>query len=243
MLISFLLIMTATFVNAQDYTMYETHYLTPIAGHEQAITEEIIEHNKLYHANGPYTNYVFNILSGPRTGDFLFAMGSCTFTQLDGRPSGHAHDQDWASVILHSHGISNVEYWKRVDNLSTNIPGAGDKLKPLSRVRFFEVSDNSDFRDLQDKFMKVTVEMGNKRPRIMYQNHFNNKEGRDWALVTHYDSWAELDGGKSGEFKTTYIKLYGEDAWKELGEKYDKTVLSREDEMRVRVLPPMVDKK
>ena len=65
----FLFAMIATLAIGQDYVMYETHTLTPKEGHVQALEEAIAKHNELYHAEGPYKNFIFSILNGPRSGD------------------------------------------------------------------------------------------------------------------------------------------------------------------------------
>lgn len=234
-LTALLFTVVATLVMGQDYTMYETHTLTPKDGHEVALDESIAEHNKLYHADGPYQNFMFSILNGPKTGDILFAMGSCTFSQLDDRPSSRAHNKDWDSVLAHSDGgAKNIEYWVLNDDLSSPPPTATDTPKPMSRVRYFEVSDNSDFKEMQVRINKTIEAMGVNTPRFFYKNRFQNKEGRDWALVTWYDNWAGLDAGNWDVFEMTFIKLYGEDGWKKLDDEYDEVVISREDEMRAR---------
>ena len=180
-------------------------------------------------------NYMFSILNGPRSGDILFAMGSCTFTQMDDRPSSKAHNKDWNAVLAHTEGgAKNIEYWMLNDELSTAPMTSADSTKTLCKVRYFEVSDNSDFRDMQAKFKKTLETMGSKTPRFFYRNRFQNKEGRDWALVTWYDSWADLDAGSWDAWKKAFIKLYGEDEWKKIDDTYDEIVLSREDEMRMR---------
>ena len=87
---------------------------------------------------------------------------------------------------------------------------------------------------MQEKFKKTLDAMGSKTPRFFYRNYFQNKEGRDWAVVTWYDSWADLDKGSWDDWKKAFIKLYGEEEWKKVDEEYNEIVVSREDEMRVR---------
>jgi hypothetical protein len=224
-------------VSAQDYTMYETHTLTPKAGHQKELNAAIANHNKLFHAEGPYKNYMFSIINGPRSGDILFAMGSCTFTQMDNRPSSAAHNKDWDNVLMHCDGgAKNLEYWKLDKDLSY-MPGGDDgSTKGICKVRYFDVSDNSDFREMQMRFRKVDEAIGSTIPLIMYRNNFQNKEGRDWAAVTWYENWAAMDSFKWDGWKEKYIELYGEDGWEKLDNVYDKIILSREDELRNRRL-------
>jgi hypothetical protein len=233
----FLFAMIATLAIGQDYVMYETHTLTPKEGHVKALEEAVAKHNKLYHAEGPYENFMFSILNGPRSGDLLFAMGSCTFSHLDDRPSSEAHNKDWNAVLSHCEGgAKNIEYWRLEEELSHDPKGISTATKPLCRVRYFDVADNAGFRDMQAQFRKVDEAMGTKTPSFMYRNQFQNRQGRDWAIVTWFDSWADLDAGSWNAWKETFIKLYGEDGWKKLGDEYDDIILSREDEMRVRRL-------
>ena len=241
---TFLTGLTTVFIS-QDTVMYETHTLTPKIGEEAALDAKIAEHNRLYHADGPYMNYMFSILSGPRTGDLLFAMGACTFAQLDGRPASKAHDDDWAALLKHTEGgVKNVEYWVANEELSNRRnPTTTGEPKPLSRVRYFDVSDNSNFIDIQIQIKKTIMAMDEKRYWVMYRNRFKNKDGRDWALVTYYDSWAAFDEDNFDSFKSTFIKLYGADGWDKFDKKYEETVTSREDEMRVRRPDLQGDKK
>lgn len=224
-------------VSGQDYTMYETHTLTPKMGSAEDLDKAIAQHNKLYHADGPYKNYMFSIINGPRTGDILFAMGSCTFSQLDERPSSKEHNKDWAKVLSHTKdGAKNVEYWVLNEELSSPSTSNTDDMQPLCKVRYFDVADNSDFIELQGQVKKTIEAMGITTPRYMYRNRFQNKQGRDWALVTWYDNWTDFDNDKWDNFKETFIELFGENRWTKLDIEFDQFITSREDEMRYRRL-------
>ena len=136
-LLYLVLVSIASTLSAQDYIMYETHYLSPKPGHNAELMKEIAEHNKKYHAAGPYTNVVYSVVNGPRTGQLSFAMGPLSFTHLDSRPNSPEHNEDWDSVVKLSGTVQNAEYWVRNDELSflpENSPYSGAK---LSRVRFF----------------------------------------------------------------------------------------------------------
>ena len=47
----------------------------------------------------------------------------------------------------------------------------------------------------------------------MFQKQFQHTDGRDWATVTNYTSWSELDEEQPGNFQETFRELYGDDAW------------------------------
>lgn len=222
-----------TLLVAQDYVMFETHYLTPKPGHQMALMEEIAEHNKLYHAKAPYYNWVFSILNGPRTGDLLFAMGPMTFTQNDDRPSSMEHGLDWSSVMSHAKKMGGAEYWVLDEDLTYDPETDDDTQMDLSRVRFFEVADNGLFRKVQKQIIETIKATGSKRPRSMYRKQFQHRDGRDWATVTWYKNWAELDDDSMPGFQETFKKVHGADSWDQFTEDFDKAVVGREDEWRM----------
>ncbi len=222
----------ASLIFAQDYVMYETHYLTPKPGHEMALMEEIAEHNKLYHAEAPYFNWVFSIVNGPRTGDLLFAMGPMTFTQNDDRPGGMKHNLDWASVMSHAKDMGGAEYWKMDEDLTYSPESEDDTELNLSRVRYFEVADNDLFRKVQKQIKETIESTGSKRSRTMYRKQFQHRDGRDWASVSWFENWAELDDDSMPGFEETFKKVHGADAWDQFTEDFDKAIVGREDEWR-----------
>ena len=69
--------MVPTIMSAQDYQMFEVHYLRPIVGNETEVSALIAGHNKSFHNKGPYNNAVFSVLSGPRSGAPVFTMMQC----------------------------------------------------------------------------------------------------------------------------------------------------------------------
>jgi hypothetical protein len=228
-------LMSITGLFAQDYVMFETHYLTPKPGHELALMEEVKEHNRLFHAEGPYTNNVFRILNGERTGDLLFAMGPMTFTQNDDRPSSAKHGADWNSVMMHAYPVSNVEYWVRNDDLSYVPTNADETPMDMSRVRFFDVADNDLFRKVQKQIIETMKAMGSTKPRTMYRKRFMHRTDRDWATVMPYKNWAELDEDSGNNFREAFVKVHGEGSWEKFDEDFNNAVISREDQWRSRV--------
>ena len=221
----------------QDYAMYETQYLTVLPGHSDAFNEKMTEHNERFHSEGPYTAQVFFIINGPRSGQIFWVMGPTTFTQLDGRPTGDPHDSDWGQEVLSHAETGLAEYWRRNDDLSAPLdPNAAPK--PISRVRFFEVADNALFLKTQEQVEATLKAMGITRPRTYYRKQFFHRDGRDWALVTSYDNWAELDApgpGGGGNFQSTFVEVHGLAAWSTFQDERDAAVVGREDEWRQRI--------
>lgn len=220
-------------IYAQDYIMFETHSLTPKAGHEKAIEEEIAEHNQLYHADGPYPNLVFSVMNGPSQGDLIFAMGPCTFTQLDKRPNSAEHAEDWASVMLHAEKMSGVSYWRMNDELSINSDSKEYQNLDMDRVRFFDVADDELFVKVQKQITATIKAMGITRPRVMYKRVFEHVDEPDWAFVSPYKNWADLDSNPNANFVKTFKKIHGEAAYKTFRKEFDEAVINREDVFRM----------
>ncbi len=222
---------------AQDYAMYETQYLTVLPGHSDAFNDAITSHNQRFHSAGPYTAAVYFILNGPYSSQISWVMGPSTWTQLDGRPSGDPHDSDWAQGVL-SHAVAGLtEYWRRDDDLSTP-PDPNAAPKPILRVRFFEVADNDLFVETQEQIEATFRALGDTRARTFYRKQFRHRDGRDWALVTSHDNWAELDqpgSGAGGAFQRTFVELHGVDAWADFLDARDEAVIGVEDEWRQRI--------
>ena len=232
-LCTLLLAFVSTIVSGQDYAMYEIHYLRIKPGNEQAVAEGITKHNKTYHAEDPYRNSVFSILTGPHTGDLMFAMGPLTFTQLDNRPASSEHNADWLSVQSLCERIEDVQYWTANDELSFTPENADDSPRLLSRVRFFEVEDNALFRKVQGQNIKTTAARGGNNPRTMFRKRFLSNDKVTWATVTTYKNWAELDKDNGADWQETFKSVNGEEAWDIWREEIGKAIISRRDEWRM----------
>ena len=218
----------------QDYTMYETQYLTILPGHGDDFNEKMTEHNQEFHAEGPYTAQVFFVINGPRSGQIFWVMGPTTFTQMDSRPTGEDHDSDWGQEVLSHAEVGTAEYWRRDDDLSAPLdPDAPQQ--PLSRVRFFEVADNALFVTTQEQIEATLKAMGSTRPRTFYRKQFAHRDGRDWALVQSYDNWAEQDAPRTGNFQATFVEVHGLAAWLQYQDDRAAAVVGVEDEWRQRL--------
>src|SRR5690349_7599447 len=84
-----------------DYKQWETHRFKVKMGQEDDFEKSLAAHNKKFHNAAPYKTSVFSLHTGPNSGDYEIALGPMTFTQLEGRPAGKDHDEDWAKVMSH----------------------------------------------------------------------------------------------------------------------------------------------
>ncbi len=215
-------------LQGQDYALYEAHYLRPLPGKTSAVSDLIGEHNKSFHSGGPYNNNVFSVSTGPRAGDFLFAMGPCTLTDLDSRPSGEEHDSHWAKIQELCERIDEVSFWTVNDELSYAVEDQSPR--PLSMVRFFEVVDNELFYKVQGQLLAAFKEQGREAPRIMFQRRGLSADNIQWAIRISYKNYAEVDAASAGDLVPAFEKANGENSWATFLEDFNKAVVSRQDE-------------
>ena len=80
--------------------LFETIYLTPKQDHIKQLEANIAAHNKKFHAEGAHASVVATVVTGSNSGDYVWAMGPCTYADLDSRPSGSDHQDDWSTMVL-----------------------------------------------------------------------------------------------------------------------------------------------
>jgi hypothetical protein len=196
---------------AQDYEMYETQYLKVRPGHAKQFNEAMKAHNDRFHASGPYQASVWLVPNGPRSGQMFWIMGPCTFTDLDNRPSGEAHDGDWTNnVLAHAEG-GETEYWKLDPDLSYQ-PDTNPR--PLLRARILDINrfEGYRFNQLQRKVKEVLEAKKNPNPLTVFRTVSWSATGRDVATVLSFDKWADLD--RESTFIADYEEVHGEGSWR-----------------------------
>ena len=86
---------------------------------KKELTKNMQEHNEKFHPEGAYDSHVWAVFTGCHAGELLWAMGPCTFTDLDSRPDSKEHNDDWEqNVAPLIEDMSEVEYWRLHDKLS-----------------------------------------------------------------------------------------------------------------------------
>jgi len=215
----------------QDYVQFETQYLNPLPGQSEDLEEALGDHNRRFHDQGAFMANVRFVVNGPRTGQLVWFMGPGTWTQWDERPADDAHDSDWASSVMAHARNGRVEYWRRIDGLSSEIEEV-EAGRPLTRVRFFSVEDGGLFRQTQAMIEEVVSAGGASRSRTFYARQFASPDGRDFALVQSYRNWAELDegGGGFGSFAQRFIEIHGLGGWEQFQEDREAAGITTLDE-------------
>lgn len=81
-----------------DYLQWETHRYYAKPGQAENFEKGLAAHNKKFHSAAPYKTSIFHVRTGPNSGCYELVMGPMTFTQMEGRPTGDDHDNDWEKM-------------------------------------------------------------------------------------------------------------------------------------------------
>lgn len=221
---------TAMLVFSQtDYIMWETIYLTPDPAKSKELKEGLKKHNDRFHADEPYQAHVWNVLSGKHEGELLWVMGPCTWTDLDSRPSGSAHDDDWEkNVTPYIKGASDLQYWKMNEELSyqpedappTKVIWSWYKIRPFEGYRF---------KEMLKKVKQVYEEKEYPNSFGVYFAEISSVDGYDIVLEWMFDKYAFFD--RDTQFKKDYEEVHGEGTWTYFMREYEAVVKDVWDEL------------
>jgi hypothetical protein len=138
-----------------DYKQWETHRFKVKSGHEADWEKGVAAHNKKFHSAAPYKTYIYEINTGPQSGQYELVMGPMTFTQMEGRPAGHDHDADWAKVLEHVESVGENVYW-RSDKDVLYAPAGSESFTALRwRYSTLRPDQRDRFTDLMKQVEKV----------------------------------------------------------------------------------------
>lgn len=196
--------------DAPATVMFESIILEPDYENIAELAEALENHNKTYHKAGtPYEAYVYNISTGPNVGKIVWMMGPHSWSDLDSRPSGDGHDEDWmGNVVPNLEGMEHGEYWKRDNELSLP-PNEGQY--PILYVRYHNFSKTEGYRgDRLLKQISATMKaMDEVKSWAVYDNQMRQgyRTGRHLAMVSGMNSWAEME--EDWPFMETFEEIHG----------------------------------
>lgn len=221
------LVLVPALAVAEDYEMFETTYLQVKSGHSDQFKAGMKAHNDRFHAAGPYRADVWYVANGASGGAMFWAMGPCTFTDLDNRPSGEDHDSDWAKNVMAHAEAGLTEYWKLDPDLSYR-----PDMVPRSklRIQFIDIQrfEWYRFRELQKKAKAAREAKKDPDPRLVFRNQASDGT-RDIALVRAFDKWAALD--RDNSFREDFEEVHGAGSWRLFLMEVEETVVNSETEL------------
>lgn len=218
----------------EDYSMWESFYMTPDNTKLKALGEAMANHNKKYHSEGPHRATVYNVVTGPNMGKLIWQMGPLNFKHLDSRPSKGGHDEDWRDKVMPNvKKLSNGEYWKQEDEPSNTEMLKGDDISyPILHIRYHEVDEGYGYQidHLMVQVGKTFKDLDGENPWGVYDNQFRQGDlGRHMATVRFHKNWASYD--TDIKFKESFLKVHGEDSWDGFIKEWDSTFSNSWDEV------------
>jgi hypothetical protein len=168
-----------------DYKQWEAGYTTVKAGQTDLFEKGIAAHAKKFHNADPYKMNVFSVLSGPNSGKYFFALGPCTFTQIEGRPASAEHDMDWQkNVTPYVQDEGETSYWRQDKDNVYQAPGS----EKFTKTRFRNFTLLPGQRDRFSALLKqVTAVYKAKALPASYSVYFK------WGASTGPNVIAEID--------------------------------------------------
>jgi len=198
----------------ESYGMAEIAYIKAKIGMETNFIKAVKKHNTTYHKAEPYKAYLDYIMSGKESGWFVWSMGPCTFTDLDNAPGEGAHNNHWdtkVAPLVAEYG--KQEFWRYNKKLSYS---SGKKENKFANIWFIDVKrgDYHRFKVLVSKIKDAYEKRGTKSIAV-YNNQFNDNEGRDVAIVWELKNLAEMDDD-SESIKKEFEEINGEGSWENM---------------------------
>jgi hypothetical protein len=206
-------------VNAQDddsYVMWESIMLTPDNTKLKVLGENMRKHNMTYHKEGTHKAVVYNISSGPNSGNLVWQMGPINYSHLDSRPAAGGHDEDWRdNVMPYIKKMGTIEYWRGDNTLNnTAMMDPNTVSHPILFIRFYEVEPGQGFsiNTYFTRMFETIKSLDGENPWGVFYNEFRQGDlGRHIADVSFYKNWTEFD--KDVKWIEAFNKVNGANSW------------------------------
>jgi hypothetical protein len=207
----------------EKYNMVEITFMMPKIGMENSFENAVKEHNGLYHKEGPFKGSLDYITTGKQTGWYVWIMGPCTFTDLDNKPSSDAHNKHWEQKVAPTVAkYGSTEYWKHNPKISYK---SGTETIKYEEIWFIDIKrgDSYRFNAFMEK-IKAAFEKKGEGEMQVYENQFNEENGRDIAIVWGVGNYAGFD--KNGSIKKEFEEINGEGSWDSALDEWEEFTVS-----------------
>lgn len=155
----------------------------------------VAEHNNQFHADAPRQVAVYQIMTGPNTGKYIWNLGPCTWADMDERPMDDAHNNHWTSAVASTLTTENMAtFWKYHPEFSSI---SSDFTLNMLAITFWDIKRGmGNFEKVTgiiEKFVKLYRENWPEDQFGMYSNVMGSTgEGRDLAIVGFMDKYADM---------------------------------------------------
>lgn len=194
-----------------DYVMYQDVHIVVKPGSQMAFEKAVLAHNEKYHKENPHQATLFRIASGTKVGSYVWSMGPLTYTDLDSRPGGAEHGENWAATVgPHIKYVKNVEYWRYGKNLSYKSENQEENSRYI--MWFFDLEEGQweTFKAFMEKVRDINKKMDDTYS--IWWNQFGENNGRGVSMSFGFSKWADLDED-DWNMSEEYDKEHGEGAW------------------------------
>ncbi len=211
------LILSTSMAFAQDYTMFLTIELDPIPGKAGALEKGVKAHNAKFHKDGSNKGYLWSILSGPRSGKYVWGQGPMTWGDMD-TPLTEEHGADWdKNVGANCKNVSNYSYFKRDDKRTYNPDNQITAKQFVAKV--FTITGNREaILDALGEIAEVFRAKKYPQARRVYTSELNLKSRQEVALIYPFKSFKmfETSTGLPAGFTKTFEEINGFGSWQRL---------------------------
>ncbi|NOX86967.1 MAG: hypothetical protein GXO86_13575 [Chlorobi bacterium] len=222
---------TSSAQEKENYMMFENTRLVVKTDKYKEFGDAVSKHNKKYHAEGPFHANVWLVSVGANAGQFVWSMGPATYTDLDSRPNGKDHTEDWTqNVMPNVKHVVETNFWKNDKKLSYN-PDPENRVSSKLSIRVFDLNDwqGYRFKELMQKVVKVYNEKKYDWTLNTYWSEFDVNTDEDVAVVWGFEKWAWFD--KDPQFKKDFEEVNGEGSWENFMEELRGTIRGTKDEV------------
>ena len=226
----------------QDYVMFQTSILKVRDGKNASLMDGVKKHNAKYHngTNGPKA-YLWYINTGPNSGNYSWAVGPTTFSNMDlSLPDDHV--KDWERYVSPYADETDIVYMVRDEDLTYN--PENETVGENILMKRFHVKDGAGNLDAVleavGSITKVLRKNKAKIARRVYINKFPNEGQADVMLVYPFKSWSRFDQawglGLPDGFMADYEKINGKGSFrKNVMNVLDKYTYQRTNEVMTMV--------
>jgi len=177
--------------------------------------------------------YVYEILSGPNSGSYLWAEGPMSFEDVDNRKRDPAHDADWeATCAPHIEKYGENIFSRRRDSLCH---GSIDLTieKSQSIILSIKPGKMDQALELRKKIKEAYEKTGDKRNVTVYTKLFAGSNPQMIIIVRYPTGWKEMEEGYYASLPDLFKKAFGEDAKINYERANDEVVESAEQTLRI----------
>lgn len=235
--LTIMICVSATITKAQsDYVLFLSIYLDPAPGKGVELVEGLKAHNQKFHAEGDDKAYFWSILTGPRSGQFVWAQGPIKYSKLDVALTAE-HTADWEkNVAANCVKVSNYQFSKRNEELTYNPENETVGENILARI-FYGISDQTALLEGIGKIKAVCEAKKYDMARRVYTSEFRSDKGEDVFLIYPFSSWTEFESrrGLPANFSEDFDSVHGEGSWAKTTEILSASAEGWYDEVRVMV--------